>query len=96
MSDDIVVRLRRFGPEWTETYTGRIVPYEICADAAAEIERLRALNTELVGHVDDEGRKLTSELVERVARVMVDCGGRYDLVMARAIITMINAEVERK
>ena len=40
---DIVERLRNFGPDWTRQHNrGKPIPYEICTDAASEIERLRA------------------------------------------------------
>ena len=39
---DIAERLRNFGPDWTLKQTGMIVPYEVCVDAADEIDRLRA------------------------------------------------------
>jgi hypothetical protein len=39
---DIVERLRSFGPDRTLKQTGTIVPYEVCVDAADEIERLRS------------------------------------------------------
>lgn len=44
---DIAERLRSFGPDWTVRQTGSVVPYEVCVEAADEIERLRAALQEL-------------------------------------------------
>ena len=39
---DIIERLRSFGPDWSKRYNkGNKIPYEICVEAADEIERLR-------------------------------------------------------
>lgn len=43
---DVVERLRQFGPEWSKKFGGHIIPYEVCVQAADEIERLRALIAE--------------------------------------------------
>lgn len=41
---DIVERLRSFGPDWSKKHNdGKTIPYEICVDAAKEIERLREI-----------------------------------------------------
>jgi hypothetical protein len=40
---DIVERLRQFGPRWAaDLNDGKIIPFQVCGEAAIEIERLRA------------------------------------------------------
>ena len=63
---EIVKRLRQFGPEWSKKFGGHIIPYEVCVDAADEIERLRA--------IEDRARLVLAEWPRagRVSEPMAD------------------------
>jgi hypothetical protein len=63
---DIIERLKNCGPDWTMKHAGRIIPYEVCDDAAKEIAGLR------LKALEDDGRLLTLEEANAALRAALE------------------------
>jgi hypothetical protein len=62
---DIKERLRGFGPDWTTRHAGHMIPYQVCAEAADEIEWLqedKRLQAEDIMTLGQQVGKLETEI----------------------------------